>query len=74
MTRVLLDLLWWLGHHAWRAAWALSGDDAYERYLDGRQQGAADETPLTRARFYEQRTAQKWDRIAACGRCSDLTP
>lgn len=73
MLRVLLDLLWWLGVHGWRTLRVLSGDDAYDRYLCDLAARPSDDTPLSRARFYEQRTTQKWDRIAACGRRSDIT-
>lgn len=72
MARILVDLLWWLGHRAWRAARMLSGDDAYERYLGQFVSARPEDPPMSPARFYELRTAQKWDRIAACGRCSDF--
>jgi uncharacterized short protein YbdD (DUF466 family) len=54
----------------WRACWralrALSGDDAYERYLEHRA-AAHPETPvLSRRQFYVDEQQRKWGSINRC--------
>jgi uncharacterized short protein YbdD (DUF466 family) len=52
--------------------WALlrevTGDDAYERYLEHcAQQHAADGTrPLDRSSFYREEQRRKWDGVRRC--------
>lgn len=64
MLRIVFDLAWWSSDRVWRIVRTISGDDAYDRYLAGR-----DGSPLSRREFYDQRLHQKWDRLSACGRC-----
>jgi len=57
---------------ALRRIWALlrevTGDDAYERYLEHWRVGhAADGTaPLERAAFYREEQRRKWDGVRRC--------
>jgi uncharacterized short protein YbdD (DUF466 family) len=44
---------------------ALSGDDAYERYLTHHAR-AHEGAPLTRGAFYAEREAAKWSGISRC--------
>jgi len=44
---------------------ALSGDDAYDRYLT-RHAGAAGGPPLSRRAFYREREERKWSGISRC--------
>ncbi len=44
---------------------ALSGDDAYERYLTHHAR-AHEGTPLSRRAFYAEREAAKWSGISRC--------
>ncbi len=44
---------------------ALSGDDAYERYL-AHHARAHEGTPLSRRAFYAEREAAKWGGISRC--------
>jgi uncharacterized membrane protein YphA (DoxX/SURF4 family) len=67
MTRLLLDLAWWLMDRGWQFARAWSGDDAYERYLAARSQGGE---PLSRAAYFDAYLEHKWGRYSACGRFS----
>lgn len=53
---------------AWRLLRRLSGDDAYERYLDyfcrcPQHQGAQ---PLSRQAFFKKRQDEKWRNINRC--------
>jgi len=50
----------------WRWLRALSGDDAYERYLahHAQQHGAA--PALTRRAFCEQEQRRKWSGVSRC--------
>jgi len=56
--------------HGMRTLWgwlrALSGDDAYERYLTrhGRQHPGA--CPLTRRDFYLEEQRRKWSGVSRC--------
>lgn len=69
MTRLLLDLAWWLAARGWRFVRAWSGDDGYERYLAAQ---AWNETtaPLSRAAYFDAYLEDKWHRYSACGRLS----
>jgi uncharacterized short protein YbdD (DUF466 family) len=69
MGRLVLDLMWWLACRGWRAARALSGDDAYERYLEAMPSTLPGAPPMARSRFFQERLATKWNRLASCGRC-----
>ena len=60
------------GRALWRAlatgaGWlrALSGDDAYERYLKHHARAHAG-PPLSRRAFYEEREARKWSGVSRC--------
>ena len=50
----------------WRALRALSGDDAYERYLAHHRQAHPDQTPLSRAQYFRQQQERKWQGINRC--------
>jgi uncharacterized short protein YbdD (DUF466 family) len=56
--------------NALRAAWAylraVSGDDAYERYVAHHASHHADETLLTRKEYFDERQRQKWTGISRC--------
>ena len=53
-----------------RRAWVLfrelTGDDAYERYLDHWRAQHADREPLDRAAFYRDEQRRKWDGVRRC--------
>lgn len=55
---------------AWRACWcamrALSGDDAYERYLEHRSAAHSDTPVLSRREFYIDEQRRKWGTINRC--------
>ena len=52
---------------AWATLRALSGDDAYERYLAHRRaKHAAEAPPLSRAEFYRAEQERKWDGVKRC--------
>ena len=52
----------------WQIFRALSGDDAYERYLTHwRARHAAEEaTPMTRAEFFKAEVERKWSGVRRC--------
>lgn len=54
----------------WKIVRRLSGDDAYERYLEhhARCHAGADHrcAPLSRAEFFKQWQDQKWNGIKRC--------
>jgi uncharacterized short protein YbdD (DUF466 family) len=51
----------------WRALRALSGDDAYERYLaHWRVHHAAEGEPLGRKAFFRAEQERKWNGIKRC--------
>lgn len=74
MARILIDLIWWCGFHAWQCLRAWTGDDAYEHYLRHHATAHDGGRPLDRRRFYEARLAAKWDRHSDCGRCFGRQP
>jgi uncharacterized short protein YbdD (DUF466 family) len=53
-----------------RALWAwlraLSGDDAYERYLARHGPRHPDMPPLTRSDFYLEEQRRKWSGVSRC--------
>jgi uncharacterized short protein YbdD (DUF466 family) len=51
----------------WRALRALSGDDAYERYLaHWRAHHAGEGAPLDRRTFFKTEQERKWNGIRRC--------
>ncbi|MGR9108534.1 MAG: YbdD/YjiX family protein [Gammaproteobacteria bacterium] len=55
----------------WQALRTLSGDNAYERYLESHarrhtNEGAPGCTALSKAEFYRQRQEDKWNRLNRC--------
>lgn len=50
----------------WRMLRRLSGDDAYERYLQHYAAYHHDETPLSKAAFFKQWQDEKWNGIKRC--------
>ena len=52
----------------WRALRTLSGDDAYERYLERfhREHGADGRAPLDRAAFFREEERRKWNGVKRC--------
>jgi uncharacterized short protein YbdD (DUF466 family) len=51
---------------AWRFLREVSGDDAYERYLQHHSREHAGERPMSRKEFIHFREEQKWNRISRC--------
>jgi uncharacterized short protein YbdD (DUF466 family) len=54
--------------HVWKIIRAMSGDDAYERYLEHRRLYHAGEggEPLDRKAFFEAELARKWNGVKRC--------
>jgi len=51
----------------WQTLRALSGDDAYERYLAHRRtHGASEAPPLSRAEFFRTEQQRKWSGVKRC--------
>jgi uncharacterized short protein YbdD (DUF466 family) len=50
----------------WSFVRQVSGDDAYERYLEHALTEHPDQRPLRRYEYYRLRTEQKWSRITRC--------
>jgi uncharacterized short protein YbdD (DUF466 family) len=54
----------------WRACWralrTLSGDDAYERYLEHRAAAHPEQPLLSRRAFYVDEQQRKWGTINRC--------
>lgn len=52
----------------WRALRTLTGDDAYERYLEHWREthAGASAAPLTRAAFFREEQRRKWDGVRRC--------
>lgn len=50
----------------WRAVRHLSGDDAYERYLEHHAAHHVDEPPPTRAEFFRRWQDEKWNGTRRC--------
>jgi uncharacterized short protein YbdD (DUF466 family) len=51
---------------AWRYVRAVSGDDAYERYLEHHAAHHAGEPVLTRKDYFSDRQRQKWTGVSRC--------
>ena len=52
---------------SWRFLRRLTGDDAYERYLEHYRETHGDDcTPLERAEFHRHETDRKWNGIKRC--------
>ncbi len=55
---------------AWRTLWrglrTLSGDDAYERYLEHHAAAHSAEAPLSRRAFFDAEQQRIWSRINRC--------
>ena len=52
---------------AWRLLRRLSGDDAYERYLDHIRAVHGDTfNPLDRAAYYRELTSRRWSGVKRC--------
>jgi len=51
---------------AWRYLRAVSGDDAYERYLAHHAVQHAGEPIMTRKAFFTDRQRQKWTGVTRC--------
>jgi uncharacterized short protein YbdD (DUF466 family) len=63
---LLPNSLWRLLWCAWRFTRELSGDDAYERYLEHVGRVHPDQVPMTRAEHYAFTQDQKWSRLSRC--------
>jgi uncharacterized short protein YbdD (DUF466 family) len=52
----------------WRALRTVTGDDAYERYLEHRraQHGCETAPPLDRRAFYREEQRRKWEGVRRC--------
>ncbi len=50
----------------WSLLRELSGDDAYERYLQHQALHHPDETPLCRHAFFKREQQQKWQGVKRC--------
>jgi uncharacterized short protein YbdD (DUF466 family) len=55
----------WAGA-AWRYLRAVSGDDAYERYVAHHAAAHAGEELMTRKDFFTERQRQKWTGVSRC--------
>ena len=56
-----------LMRRCWHTLRAISGDDAYERYLAHRRaQHAAGAPPLSRAEFFRAEQQRKWSGVNRC--------
>jgi uncharacterized short protein YbdD (DUF466 family) len=55
----------WIGA-AWRYLRAVSGDDAYERYLAHHAVEHAGEPTMTRKAFFAECQRQKWTGVTRC--------
>lgn len=50
----------------WRAVRRLSGDDAYERYLQQHAKHHPDQPPSSRQEFFRQWQDDKWKGVKRC--------
>ena len=50
----------------WRTVRRLSGDDAYERYLQHHAKYHQDSTPLCKEVFFKQWQDEKWNGVKRC--------
>lgn len=58
--------LWRELRRAWRFLRQVSGDDAYERYLEHVVRFHPGEQPMSRAEHFRIRQEQKWSRVSRC--------
>jgi uncharacterized short protein YbdD (DUF466 family) len=63
---LLPNALWRVLWRAWQFARQLSGDDAYERYLEHARRMHPEQVPMTRAEHYAFMQDQKWSRLSRC--------
>ena len=52
--------------HLWNALRAISGDDAYDRYLEHHRRRHADAEPLPRAEFHVAEANRRWSQLNRC--------
>ncbi len=50
----------------WKVVRQLSGDDAYERYIEHHKEFHPDEEPLSREDFFKQWQENKWKGVKRC--------
>jgi uncharacterized short protein YbdD (DUF466 family) len=50
----------------WRMVRRLSGDDAYERYLQHHAEHHQGDTPLSKEAFFKQWQDEKWNGVKRC--------
>ena len=50
----------------WQFIREVTGDDAYERYLDHQRAHHPERAPLTRRAYFRLRQEQKWSRVSRC--------
>jgi uncharacterized short protein YbdD (DUF466 family) len=62
----LANVIWRLLWRAWRFTRELSGDDAYERYLEHMARAHPGQAPMSRAQHYALRQDEKWNRLSRC--------
>jgi uncharacterized short protein YbdD (DUF466 family) len=51
---------------AWNYLRSVSGDNAYERYLEHHSHAHPDTTPLSRRAFYDESQTRKWSGVNRC--------
>ncbi len=64
--RLLLQSVLLKLQQGWNLLRELSGDDAYERYLQHQALAHPDEKPLCRHAFFKQAQQQKWQGVKRC--------
>ena len=64
--RLLLQSVVLKLQQGWKLLRELSGDDAYERYLQHQALAHPDEPPLCRHAFFKQQQQQKWHGVKRC--------
>jgi uncharacterized short protein YbdD (DUF466 family) len=50
----------------WKGLRSISGDDAYERYLEHQRRRHPDAVPLERAEFHAAEAARRWSQVNRC--------
>ena len=72
-VRQVVAPAWLAGNYLWRGLWVgwrflrqVSGDDAYERYLQHIACFHPEQTPMSRAEHFRFRQEQKWNRVSRC--------
>jgi uncharacterized short protein YbdD (DUF466 family) len=73
LSRLPAPAVWWIPNFVWRLLWhvwhfvrEVSGDDAYERYLQHVTWFHPDLAPMSRSEHFKFRQEQKWDRLSRC--------